>query len=159
MEKLIIGIDPGLNGAICRIMDNLISFHAMPIFTVGKKKEIDLTSLAAILSPAENCAYVMVAIEKVHSMPKQGVASSFKFGKGYDSILGILAAHKMPYIEIAPQTWKKAMLPDMAKGKESAVYRALQINPGLFDGPHLNKIQKIAQAEAFLIAQCAQPGR
>ena len=48
-------------------------------------------------------------IEQVHSMPKQGVASSFKFGRHYGFLLGVLTALGIPYQTVTPQKWQKAM--------------------------------------------------
>ena len=51
-----------------------------------------------------------VFIEKVHSMPGQGVASMFNFGKGYGIWIGILAALKISKTLVTPQEWKKEMM-------------------------------------------------
>jgi len=48
-------------------------------------------------------------IEQVHSMPKQGVASSFKFGRSYGFLLGLLTGLKIPYTMVTPQKWQKAL--------------------------------------------------
>jgi crossover junction endodeoxyribonuclease RuvC len=48
-------------------------------------------------------------IEKVHSMPKQGVASSFKFGRGYGGLRMALIAAGIPFEEVTPQAWQKAL--------------------------------------------------
>jgi Holliday junction resolvasome RuvABC endonuclease subunit len=49
-------------------------------------------------------------VEAVHSMPKQGVSSVFKFGTSYGLARGVLAAHSIRVELITPQTWQKAML-------------------------------------------------
>ena len=62
----------------------------------------------------------LVAIEKVHSMPRQGLASTFKFGKGYGQILGVLSTLEIPYVLVTPQQWKKIILNGYPKGDKTA---------------------------------------
>lgn len=42
-------------------------------------------------------------------MPKQGVASSFKFGRSYGFLIGLLTGLRIPYEFVTPQKWQKAM--------------------------------------------------
>ena len=50
---------------------------------------------------------VVFAIEKVHSMPKQGVASTFTFGMNYGMLLGIIMTLDKPIEHINPAEWEK----------------------------------------------------
>lgn len=104
-----IGIDPGLSGGIALIDDDgVIGTWPMPVLTIGTKKEINVTGLSRWLeSNAYACS--MVGVEIQHAMPKQGVSSMFKIGKGYGIILGILTALKMPFTEIRANEWQKIM--------------------------------------------------
>lgn len=105
--KTIIGIDPGMKGAIATIDDDGIRVVIMPM--IGK--EIDHRVLIELLlPPLSNAENFLAVIEKVHSMPKQGVASSFKFGRQYGEVLGILSALNIPTIQVTPQAWKKKVL-------------------------------------------------
>jgi hypothetical protein len=47
------------------------------------------------------------ALEKVHSMPGQGVASTFKFGKGFGVLTASLIAFGVDFMEVSPQKWQK----------------------------------------------------
>jgi crossover junction endodeoxyribonuclease RuvC len=51
----------------------------------------------------------IVFIEKVSSMPKQGVASMFKFGRTVGALQAMLAAFKRRFQEVTPQAWQKVM--------------------------------------------------
>jgi len=51
----------------------------------------------------------IACIESVHSFPGQGVASSFKFGRNFGFLIGLLTGLKIPYALVAPQTWQKKM--------------------------------------------------
>ena len=48
-------------------------------------------------------------IEAVHSMPGQGVASSFKFGKNYGFLRGLLVANRVAFDQVSPQRWQKSL--------------------------------------------------
>ena len=91
-------------------------------------------------------------IEKVHSMPKQGVVSTFTFGKNYGQWLGILASNGVPYKEVTPQTWMKyygAMPKDKPKRKKYLKHLAQSLYPNI-------KIT-LKTADAVLIAHwCRQ---
>lgn len=63
-------------------------------------------------------------LEKVHSMPGQGVSSTFKFGQNYGWIKGMLDAIGIPYLEQPPTQWTKAMNLQKLKGEEKPQYKA-----------------------------------
>lgn len=84
-------------------------------------------------------------IERVHSMPKQGVASSFTFGRSYGFLRGCLIASGIPFEEVTPQTWQKA-LGCLSRGDKNVTKaKAQQLFPSL-------KITH-ATADALLIAE------
>lgn len=91
-----IGIDPGVSGGVCAI-EGLG-------FTVCKCPDT-VRDMAEVLIPYRERKNALVAIESVHSMPGQGVASTFKFGKNFGEWLGILATLKIPYYLITPYKW------------------------------------------------------
>ncbi len=145
-----IGIDPGFKGAIAVIEELSIQLIDTPSATIGKtKREYQVSQMYEILNMYRSDS--IVAIEKVHSMPRQGVASAFTFGKGYGIWLGLLAALQMPYDEVTPQRWQKEMMADMQKGKDASRLRAMQIYPRLTQ--KLNKKSYDGRADALLIAE------
>lgn len=111
---VIIGIDPGKSGGIAIRHGNQAIVHPMPI----AGKELDLSALADLISKAHPD---VVVIEKVHSMPGQGVTSMFTFGCGYGAIQGITAALKLRTELVAPQTWKSSVLKGTKKDKDAAI--------------------------------------
>ena len=151
---LVCGIDPGISGAVCILEGKeaqIKTLIKMPVLTAGTKNTLDLIELSRILANLTYCG-----IEAVHAFPGQGVTSMFNFGKGFGSILGILAALRVPYREIAPQTWKSAFLRDMPKEKESAVIRAQQLCPDInLLATDRSKKKDIGLADAYLIARYA----
>ena len=126
-RRLIIGIDPGLDGGIAFWYDRLpdgIQAIPMPTFESSKgKKTIRVIDLAAIrniiLSKLAIGVNPFAIIEKVHSFPGQGVASSFTFGEGYGAIQGILVGLRISYCKVTPQKWMKTILAGYdTKGKK-----------------------------------------
>ena len=154
--KLFMGIDPGLDGAIATVSDcgADVAVYDIPNMQTGNKTEVDLMTLRAVLEHAlERAELVTCCIERVHSMPKQGVASSFNFGKTAGILLGMLAAMKVPFQQVTPQEWKKKMMNGQGKEKDAARQVAGQMFPTA--DLHLKKHHN--RADALLIAEyCRQ---
>ena len=87
-------------------------------------------------------------IEKVHAMPKQGIASTFKFGQSYGFLRGMLIAHKVSFKAVAPGIWQRSMS-CLTKGDKKVTYRRAQ---ELF--PQVKVTHAIA--DALLIAEYAR---
>lgn len=100
-DKIYIGIDPGVGGGIAFLNGDELNVKNCPDDEFGMAEEISMCKDIADGTP------IMACIEMVHSMPRQGVASTFKFGKNYGQWLGILAAHKIPFIDVSPYKWQK----------------------------------------------------
>lgn len=49
----------------------------------------------------------MIVVESVHSMPKQGVASTAKFMRAAGAIEATAELTRYPFILVTPQKWKK----------------------------------------------------
>ncbi|NCB17668.1 MAG: hypothetical protein EOM65_16035 [Synergistales bacterium] len=123
------GIDPGQKGGLAVIggRGQLLALIDMPVRRAGKKKEIDGAALAAFLrryDPAQ------VIVEAVHSMPKQGVASTFTFGRGVGIVLGVLQAMGLPFAEVSPQAWQKLTVGTPGEGKARTLRWASELFPG-----------------------------
>lgn len=102
------GIDPGATGAAVVIDDDL---------TVAKYFDWpgDESALAATLQSMRIHGPWpdWTVLEQVHSMPGQGVASTFKFGRNFGVWLGVLASFQLPFQLVTPQAWRKGL---MSKG-------------------------------------------
>ena len=83
---LIIGIDPGINGAICLFKDGkIVDVFEMPKMAVGKKNksQVNASQIFNEIQKAiegEDKTKVIAVIEQVSAMPGQGVTSMFNFG-------------------------------------------------------------------------------
>lgn len=156
--KASIGIDPGLTGAVAVIdldPEGGAFFYDTPVVRLDKKQRYDYAAMAQILRmlKVEFWKGLCVTVEKVHSMPKQGVASSFNFGMGFGAWLGILAALEIPYTLVDPRRWTKALLCDMPKGDEAAVIRASELYPAVSSELRTPKGRLLlGRADALLLA-------
>jgi hypothetical protein len=95
--NLFIGIDPGKSGGIAAISPGISVAHKCP-GTVA-----DMTNTLSTICELGNSPIAI--IEAVHSMPGQGVKSVFTFGYNYGNWIGMLAALKVPYIQVTPSKW------------------------------------------------------
>jgi len=138
------GIDPGASGAFAIIYvesQDRVIVEDMPL--VGK--EINAYALAATLK--EHTPHIAM-IERVAAMPKQGVASTFRFGVSYGVVLGIIAAHNIPLDFVVPGKWKKAY--GLSSDKEESRKRAIHAFP--WDAELFKRKKDHGRAEAALIA-------
>lgn len=113
-------IDPGLQGAVVCIDENneIRTKIKIPVIkNSGGKTEINIKELVRILEAIGKID--VLVLEKVHSMPGQGISSSFSFGKGCGIIEGILTTLKIPYLLITPQAWQKEIFEGINRGGES----------------------------------------
>jgi Holliday junction resolvasome RuvABC endonuclease subunit len=130
-----IGVDPGTSGAIAAV-----GTDGMPIGHI-KNKATD-RELWVWLQPYSRGNAI---IEKVHSMPGQGVASSFKFGASYGAMKMLLACAGLSYEEVTPAKWQGA-LRCRTKGDKNVTKRKAQ---ELF--PQVKMTHAIA--DAYLLAE------
>lgn len=142
---LILGIDPGINGAMALYdpeKDELIRVHSMPKDKEGK---IDTFALALVFdSFASNVSYAV--LEDVHSMPGQGVVSMFNFGQSVGLIKGILASHNVPVYLVKPAVWKGSL--GLGRDKEDSRTMAIK----MFGENYFPRKKDEGKAEAALLA-------
>ena len=110
---IIVGIDPGIAGAICFFSNgNVIDVIDMPIMPEGKKnkKQVNgrqiFNEIKLIKSKFLN-ENISVVVEQVSAMPGQGVTSMFNFGQSFGVIKGICSAMELPIYYVRPAKWKK----------------------------------------------------
>lgn len=144
------GIDPGFSGALAVLDSDLkIEFVMdMPIIKVGKKRELDEARLSVIFKMWRSKS-INVALEKSQTMPNQGIVSSGRYMASYGFLRGLCVGNGIPYHLIQPQTWKKAMMPDMGKEKGASIQKVSQLYPEL----SLTRVKDHGIADAILIAR------
>ena len=138
----VLGIDPGLKGALVFIDGASVTIFDTPVVS----GDYNIVAMARIIrESAPDFAF----IERVHSMPGQGVSSSFKFGVGYGIWKGILGALGVSTIYVTPQEWKRKFSL-ISKPKDESRLRAIEIFPEL--EPELRLKKDCDRADALLIA-------
>lgn len=147
-----IGIDPGKSGAYANV-DGNGKFKWVSDFPLSNQ-ELDLKLLADWFSYLkagilkQGTAY-FICTESVHSMPKQGVVSTFKFGKNFGILLGMIEANRIPYTLVTPQKWKKHF-GLIGQPKSAAIEKVLEIYPEA--KPFLKLKKHHNRADAILLA-------
>ena len=159
-----IGIDPGLSGAVGIIggrelphfPETVTVFDTPTVLVEGEKtkRKYLVPSMCRLLVPYAKRNDVLAVLENVHSMPSQGVSSSFCFGEGKGMWEGILAALEIPVELVSPQRWKKAIMADQGKEKSAARFKAMALFPSLAD--QLKLVKHDGRAEALLMAEYAR---
>jgi hypothetical protein len=145
---LCVGIDPGMSGAVVFLFeDGGISMYDMPVQKIGKRTMYVIPSMVHLFKSVGG--NVVVGLEKVHAMPKQGVVSMWSMGFGSGLWEGILSALDIPYVLIAPQKWKKVLLSDMPKDKAASIVVARK----LFPKETFPRKKDHNRADALLIAE------
>lgn len=96
------GIDPGISAAIAFYdTDEPSRVEAFDMPVVGKV--VDGRNLVRLFEHHRPHA---VLIEDVHSMPAQGVASSFTFGRAFGTAIGVVEGLMIPTSYVTPSKWK-----------------------------------------------------
>lgn len=141
--KFFLGIDPGISGGWA-VIDDGGRFPMCGLFSESPILEAFTTS---------NCGEIVLAtLEKVHSMPGQGVSSTFKFGTNFGWWQGVLDTLKIPYELITPQRWMKAVLDS---GDRSPAHRLEFARRRWPDAP-LKRKKDSGVADALCLAEYAR---
>ena len=152
---LIIGIDPGITGAICFFENGEIKdIIEMPSMAEGKKNKRQINGpqiFNEIIKRIEglNKNNIAVVIEQVSAMPGQGVTSMFNFGQSFGVLKGICSAMQLPLHFVRPAKWKKYF--DLINSqKDSSRTKAIEMYPKI--SSILAKKKDSNKADAILIA-------
>ena len=150
----IIGIDPGLSGAIAVMHDKkVINLYDMPVMAEGKKNKRQLNSSQLVNIIKENInegEETIVVVEQVNAMPGQGVTSMFNFGQTFGAIKGVCAALGLPIFFVRPSKWKKHF-ELINSSKDSSRTKAIEMYPSLSED--LAKKKDVNKSDAILIAR------
>jgi len=154
----LLGVDPGIRGGLAIVSINdgaapqLIDVLDVPVIGTDAKERVNIMVVRDWLAHHQPDHAL---IERAGSMPKQGVASTFKYARAVGSLETVVACSDIPYSIIEPAVWKKFHhLP--GKDKEAARQRALQLFPAAHAFFSLKKYHQ--RAEAALIALTPVPG-
>lgn len=141
----VLGVDPGKSGALALLIERkLVDVVDMPDL------DASIAAQVGLWLPLE-----VAVVEQVHAMPRQGVTSSFNFGRSLGVIVGILAAFEVPVKWAPPATWKRGL--GLKADKTSSRRRAAELWPHMASS--FTRIKDDGRAEAALIAHWALDSR
>ena len=152
---LIIGIDPGLSGSICFLIDGkILDVIEMPTMAEGKKNKRHVNGSQVFNEITKRTKeyqknQVRVVIEQVSAMPGQGVTSMFNFGQSFGVLKGVCTAMQLPMYFVRPAKWKK-YFNLINSEKDASRTRAIEIFPSFSSS--LSKKKDSNKADAILIA-------
>ena len=152
---LIIGIDPGISGAICFFEDGqVIEIIDMPVMADGKKNKRQINgpqTYNEILKRINKFQKkdIIVIIEQVSAMPGQGVTSMFNFGQSFGVLKGICSAMQLSMFFVRPAKWKK-YFGLIKTEKDASRTKVIEIFP--YISSELSRKKDSNKADAVLIA-------
>ena len=151
----IIGIDPGISGAISFFEDGkILDVIDMPSMAEGKKnkRQVNGAQIYNEIKKRIKIAQkgkVCVVIEQVSAMPGQGVTSMFNFGQSFGILKGICSAMNLSMYFVRPVKWKKHFNL-INSSKDASRTKAIEIFP--YFSKNLSKKKDANKADAILIA-------
>jgi len=161
---IIIGVDPGINGAACafwRADKDGPEFVAdaidLPTRPDNSNTQIDV---AALIKWLNWCRPAYAFIENVSAMPSQpdafgkrrgmGATSAFRFGFATGQLRAALTACRTPTTLVVSRVWKKAY---GLKGGDKEASRQLALTMFPAAAPYLKRKKDHQRAEAMLLAK------
>ncbi len=142
---MIIGIDCGYKtgGVGLVTLEGWAEVHDLPTYDEGG---VDVRALTDILYSVDKVKHIYV--ERQHSMPKQGVVSTFKIGYAFGQITSTCALSRIPYTIVNANSWKRSL--NLPRDKDASRRLAQQWYPDL--ASQLTRKKDEHRAEALLIA-------
>jgi crossover junction endodeoxyribonuclease RuvC len=161
---LVLGVDPGLGGALCAFYgadeeggELVADVIDMPVLEDGTKHQIDVTAAMRWFRQFNAGVAYVENVQPMPSIPDKksgkrramGAASSFRFGMAVGQIRGALAAVNVEVRLIHPQSWKRI---HGLKGADKEASRQLALRTWPDAERWLRRKKDDGRAEAILIA-------
>lgn len=133
----IVGIDPGLSGALALVQDGntLLEVIPMPRMNVAFGKRGTLKGRSRVWVNAQGIDDALAAwkpdhvyIEQQHPVSYQGLTSTFSTAFNYGVLCGCLVSQRIPHTIVHARVWKPACGLEGAQ-KYDSVKRAAQLWP------------------------------
>lgn len=140
----IVGIDPGVTGALARFAGGRITDVVdMPVFD-GRADGAEIAAYLGIWAPDA------VFLEWTQPMPKNGSIASYSLGLNSGIIIGVVQTLAIPLHRVRPAAWKLAM---GLRGKPKVASRGLATELFPYFADTFRRVKDDGRAEAALIAR------
>jgi len=143
----VLAIDPGLSGAMAWYDGDELEVADLPVACEKKKTRLDIAAFVAATKGRFGAQNAL--IEKVGSMPMQGLGSAFNFGFTTGAIHGVLAANGFTIHTVTPAQWKFGVGLNAVPGQELKARKAAS----------RAKASKLFPEHAHLFARVKDDGR
>lgn len=157
----IIGIDPGLQGAIAIVGKDVTVWRTPTIPKTKGGQEYDEPAMWGLLRTLLQRSAVRAVVERQQTMrlgPGKPIPSiaQFRKGEGYGLWRGLLVGLGISYTIVGPRTWQKLMLCDVDKRDTKAA--SIIVAKRLFPAVRLRHSDRCTKdnhnfADALLIAE------
>lgn len=151
---MILGVDPGLNGAIATYDGRELFVIDMPVhmIVVSRKdrRAIDERATLERVQRASLFGAQILVIEQVSGMPGQSGPAAFTFGYGVGVVTTAALSCGMTVERVAPVTWKAAL---GLKSADKSAARRLAIETFPEHAEKFARVKDDGRAEAALIAK------
>lgn len=108
-SKKILGIDPGLDGALVLFDGEKLKTWPMPLIEIGKRRDIEFDALHELLWDIQGYhSGFHVYLERAVSFG-MGLKSAFNYGRGFAAIEISIALLHLPVTYVEPAKWTKEM--------------------------------------------------
>lgn len=147
-KKHYLGVDPGKNGGLCVLhSDGIpITWERMPD---GKARIADW-----VIREHRKYPRITLVTELAQVFPKQGLVSAFRYGMHFGTFEDAAIYLGIPYVEVRPHVWKKAM--GLTSRKRDSIAACRRLFPAVDLVPLGCRTEHDGIAEALLIAEWAR---
>jgi crossover junction endodeoxyribonuclease RuvC len=154
---IVFGVDPGITGGIAAVemrdgTPYLLDAMPTPVITAKSKQTVDARAFNTFMHEwqHDHDGPAIAVIENVHAMPKQGVSSSFQFGRMFGAVEACCyeMCSRVDYVE--PGTWKRKM--GLSSSKSASRHLASRLLGQEFGKLYWPRAKDEGVAEAALIA-------
>lgn len=147
-QKHYLAVDPGQKGGMCivRVDGTALEWVRMPVGTV---RIIDW-----IVTTNDRYPSLIMVAEKSQAMPKQGIVGAFRYGAHSGVFETVAIMFRIPYHEIRPAIWKKAL--GLSSRKLDSIGACRRIFPTVELVSEGCRTEHDGIAESLLIAEWAR---
>jgi len=144
---IVIGIDPGVSGAVAFVYPDGVHVDDMPTVEVRGKRHVCPHGLRDRLRQHDLQAVVAVVLEHVQGVQGTRATSAFSFGRSFGLVEGLVAGLTLPLVLVRPQVWTK----DLGVSRDKGSHRRAACNLWPKDAGLFARVKDDGRADAALL--------